>query len=178
MLSAYHQPSCKASDLLSETPIHGLLVRIETKLRLMCAVRTAVARAFDAKLVVGLGGRCCNKLRTACTIYTCAVHPGTAAGMGGCPICRTACMLPVARPCRTAPSPPPGAGAGHIVGRAGRKEGRATMPACWRAASAHAPPSAPTCARARARAPACMRACMPVDGFEEVLVCGYYSGQH
>jgi hypothetical protein len=29
---------------------------LETKLRLMCAMRTAVARAFDAKLVVGLGG--------------------------------------------------------------------------------------------------------------------------
>ena len=28
-----------------------------SKLRLMCAVRAAVARAFDAKLIVGLGGR-------------------------------------------------------------------------------------------------------------------------
>jgi len=39
----------------------------------MCAVRTAVARAFDAKLVVGLRGRCCNKIR--------AGNSGTAAGM-------------------------------------------------------------------------------------------------
>jgi len=80
-------------------------------------------------------------------------------------MCRTACMQPVARPCRTAPFSPmshvpalSGAGVGHIVGRVGRKEGRATLSACKRAASAHAPPSAPTCVRACA--PACLRACM------------------
>lgn len=43
------------------------------ELRLMCAVRTAVARAFDAKLVVGLRGRCCNKIR--------AGNSGTAVGV-------------------------------------------------------------------------------------------------
>ena len=126
---------------------------LETKLRLMCAVRTAVARAFDAKLVVGLGGRCCNKIR--------AGNSGTAAGMRAPDVSHG-----MHAACRTAVSHDPflphvprlGAGSGYIVGRVGRKEGRATLSACKRAASAHAPPSAPTCARACA--PACLRACM------------------
>ena len=68
-----------------------------SKLRLMCAVRTAVARAFDAKLIVGLGGRCCKKIR--------AWNPGTAEGKGVCPICRTPHGLHAA--CRTAVSRAP-----------------------------------------------------------------------
>ena len=65
------------------------LAQLETKLRLICAVRTAVARAFDAKLVVelgGLGGGCCNKIR--------AWNSGTAAGMVVCPICRAVSHAP------------------------------------------------------------------------------------
>jgi hypothetical protein len=67
------------------------------KLRLMCAVCAAVARAFDAKLIVGLGGRCCKKIR--------AWNPGTAEGKGVCPICRTPHGLHAA--CRTAVSRAP-----------------------------------------------------------------------
>ena len=63
----------------------------------MCAVRAAVARAFDAKLIVGLGGRCCKKIR--------AWNPGTAEGKGVCSICRTPHGLHAA--CRTAVSRAP-----------------------------------------------------------------------
>ena len=145
--------------------------QLETNVRLMCPVRTAVTRAFDAKLVVGgglggLGGRCCrNKMR--------AGNAGTAAGMGVCPICCTACMRPVARLCRTAPFSlrchVPKLSGEHRGrthrGPRGVVGGRATLPACKRAASAHAPPSAPTCEPARAQA--CLRACMRVN----VLMC-------
>ena len=68
-----------------------------SKLRLMCAVRAAVARASEAKLIVGLGGRCCKKIR--------AWNPGTAEGKGVCPICRTPHGLHAA--CRTAVSRAP-----------------------------------------------------------------------
>ena len=123
----------------------------------MCAVRTAVARAFDAKLVVGLGGRCCNKIR--------AGNSGTAAGMRAPDVSHgmhAACRTAVSHDRFLPHVPRLGAGAGYIVGRVGRKEGRATLSACKRAASAHAPPSAPTRAHARVRVRVCccVRACV------------------
>jgi hypothetical protein len=66
------------------------------------------------------------------------------------PICRTACMPPVSRPFS-------GAGAGHIVGRVGRKGGGRRCPLVSGQRRLMLPPPPPL---VRVRQPVCVRACV------------------
>jgi hypothetical protein len=137
------------------------LAQLETKLRLICAPQSHAhstpssssgsGGAPASSSSSGSGGAPASSSRPGIQVPPLAGNPGTAAGMRAPDLSHglhAACFTSIFR-CRSRTH----------RGPRGAEGGRATLPACKRAASAHAPPSAPTCARA----PACLRACMRVN---------------
>ena len=125
------------------------LAQLETKLRLICAPQSHAHSTPSSSS--GSGGAPASSSRPGIQVPPLAGNPGTAAGMRAPDLSHglhAACFTSIFR-CRSRTH----------RGPRGAEGGRATLPACKRAASAHAPPSAPTCARA----PACLRACMRVN---------------